>query len=138
MELKLVSLTRPAIAWVAANDADASAPIVVKSKPAILPCCAIKNPPISRSNAAVASLLVTRSPKAPSNSWTSSSISCGRVNICLLACAFVDEFVQEEPRNHIKRLENPFGLGCRRRERRNLHLTIIQEEVHVFHRSNIR
>ena len=62
----------------------------------------MSGPPLSMSNAAVASLFWSNSSNAESMHWTSSSINGGRLSISSnLAGSFVDKFIEQQPRDHV-------------------------------------
>src|ERR1035441_1422351 len=100
---KVVSPRRSAMAWVAQNEPAASA--------------------------AAASLRRNNSSNAPSNPWTSSAMSGGRPGISRgFAPALVDEFVEQQARNHVERFKDSFAFGGHGSEGRNLHLAIVEQE----------
>src|SRR5208283_4887233 len=134
MLLKLVSLTRPAMVWLAMNAPEASAPMLVMSKSCASPCCVMRKPPLSMISVAIASVLAMNSRNTPSRWRMSSSISWGRVAMSgVLRNALVDEFVQQEARDHVQRLEHALAFVRRGAERRHLHFAVVQQVFHVFH-----
>src|ERR1700722_12640684 len=112
MDEKLISPHRSAIACVAQKLPPARAEIVVVSKRSVSPLWQINGPPLSIINAAVASLRWSNSINAPSMRLMSSSMSWGRPMFVSNAPsgALVDEFVQQQPRDHVQRLEHPLAL----------------------------
>src|ERR1700690_2633965 len=139
MLLKLVSLTRLAMVWLAMNAPDASAPMVVMSKSWASPCWVIRKPPLSMISVAIASVLTMNSRSIPSSCRTSSSISWGRVAMsCVLRNGLViDEFVQQQARDHVQRFEHALAFMRRGTERRHLHFTVVQQIFHVIHRRGV-
>src|SRR3954453_2887092 len=99
----------------------------------------MRKPPLSMMIAALPSHLTSRSCKADSSSWTSSSISWGSVAISRgLPVALVDEFVQEQPGYHVQRLEHSLALVGGTRERWHLRLAVIKQKIHILHWSCVR
>src|SRR3954464_1415419 len=136
--LKLFSLTSVAIICVAANDAADSAASVTVSYCWWGPVLVIKNPPLSKSNAMLASLLSSNSSITESISVMSSSINWGNVAILRgFAIGIGDEFVEQEPGDHVEGLENAFALVRGSGERGHLCLAIVEEKIHVLDRSDV-
>src|SRR5215213_6060492 len=100
----------------------------------------MRNPPLSAMNAVLASLLTSNSRRAASSSETSSSISWGSVPIELrvLRLALIDELVEQHAGDHVQSLEHAFALVGAAGKGRHLNLTIVQQEIHVFHWRDIR
>src|SRR5947208_15583188 len=97
----------------------------------------MRKPPSAATRAAVASLLSRKSRSAVSIAWTSSSMSWGELGIRRgLPSPFGDEFVEEQPRDHIKSLENAFALTGAGFERGDLHIAVIEQELHIFDRGD--
>src|ERR1022692_5034220 len=125
--------------WLAMNAPEASAAMVVRSNWRASPQCVIKKPPLSMISAVVASLFSSRSLNASSRNLTSSTRSWGKVAMsCVLRRSLRDVLVQQHARDHVQRFENPLAFVRGGRERRHLHLAIVQQKLHVFHRRDVR
>src|ERR1039458_96244 len=99
----------------------------------------MRKPPLSMISAAVASVFAMNARNVSSHRRMSSSISWGRVAMsCVLWNALVDEFVQQQARDHVQGFKHAFALVRRRVERRHLHFAIVQQKFHVFHRRGVR
>src|ERR1700722_12279769 len=105
----------------------------------------MRKPPLSMTNAAVVSVPATKARSVSSIFWMSSSISCGRVAMFQWACSgvlrlrsgLVDEFMEQEARNHVERLENAFAFMRGGGKSGGLGLAIVQQVVEVFSRRGI-
>src|SRR6185295_6011246 len=89
-------------------------------------------PAFSTSMIPLASLFASRSSMAPVIWRESSSISWG--NAIPSLATLVDKLMQEHAGDHVKRLEHTFALGSRGSKRRNLHIAVVEQVFHVFHR----
>jgi len=65
---------------------------------------------------------------------TVGSFSC----VLRLRRVLIDEFMEQQARNHVERLKNAFTFMSGSRKRRNLGLTVVQQKLHIFKRGNIR
>src|ERR1035437_234127 len=107
-------------------------------------CCAspwleMRNPPLSMISAVVASLFSSNSRSSLPRRSTSSSIICGKVAMsCVLRSCLANELVQQHARDHVERFKHAFALVRRRAEGGDLEVAVIQQELHVFHRGDIR
>src|ERR1700729_1233716 len=132
MLLKLGSLTRPAMVWLARNAPDARAAMVVRSNSVASPWCVMRNPPLSMMSAFDASVLAMNSRSVVSSGWMSSSISCGKVTMsCVLRNALVDEFLQQQARDHVQRFKHALAFVRGRGEGRHLHVAVVEQKIHV-------
>jgi hypothetical protein len=50
---------------------------------------------------------------------------------------FVDEFVEQQARNHVERLEDALALEGHGREGRHLHLAVVEQEIQILDRRGI-
>src|ERR1039457_3678521 len=99
----------------------------------------MRKPPLSMTSAAVASVCRMNSRSASSIRCMSSSISWGRVALSrVLGGALVDEFLEQQTRDHIERFEHALALVRGGIERRHLHLAVVQQIFHVFDRRGVR
>src|SRR5258706_4072043 len=99
----------------------------------------MRNPPLSMMSATLASDFTRSSCRARPSSWTSSSMSWGSEGILGgFTIAVVDEFVEQDARDHVERLEDTLAFVGARREGRHFHLPIVEQEIHVFGRSHVR
>ena len=57
---------------------------------------------------------------------------------CVLRDTLIDEFLQQQTRNHIQRLKNALALVGSGAERRHLHVAVIEQIIHVFNRRGVR
>src|SRR5688572_33326706 len=98
----------------------------------------MRNPPLSRSRATLASLFCRRSCIARSTSVMSSSISSGSGDISRsFSVGVVYKLVQEQSGNHVQGLKDPLTLMGAGGERRHLHFAIVEQEFHVLHRRRV-
>src|SRR5688572_30656674 len=99
----------------------------------------MRNPPLSSNKATLASLFSRSSCMARSTSVISSSISSGNGDISgSFSVRLVHVFVQQQTSNHVQGLEHALAFVGAGRKGRHLHLAIVQEKFHVFHRRGIR
>src|SRR3954462_4389976 len=99
----------------------------------------MRKPPLSRSKETLASLFSRSSCIARSNSAMSSSISSGSGAISRSSSVrVVYEFIQQQSGNHIECLEDTLAFIRARREGRDLHFAIVQQEFHVFNGGGVR
>src|SRR5215208_3736850 len=112
--------------------------MVVRSNWRESPRLVMRKPPLSIMSAVVASLLSSSSSRASSSCWMSSSISWGRVGMsCVLRRPLADELIEQHASDHIEGFENALTEVSRGSERRDLHLAVIQQELHVFDGSDV-
>src|SRR5688572_133352 len=144
MLLKLGSPMSPAMALFASNEFEASAPSDMVSSFLVLPCSETRKPPSAVSSTDEASDLLRKSAKIALICSTSSSNSSGSVPVIelsgdfLLAAGLREQFMEQHAGDHIERLENTIAFGRGRFERRDLHVAIIQEKIHVLDWGDIR
>src|SRR5262245_12201666 len=124
---------------VAAKEAAERAANVVVSISCCSPVSVMRKPPLSMTIASEASVFIRSSCRDSESSCTSSSMSCGSVAILSgFTLALVNELVQQHARDHVQRLEDPFAFVRASGERWHFNLLIIEEEIHVFHRRDVR
>src|SRR2546428_1726848 len=112
--------------------------MVVRSNSSDSPLWAMRKPPLSMMRAVVASLLASNSFRTWSSCRMSSSRSCGSVGISRgCAGALADEFVQQQAGDHVERFEDALASVRGRSEGRDLHVAIVEQELHVFHRRGV-
>src|SRR5438445_13605552 len=81
--------------------------MLVRSKASASPRCVIRNPPLSKTNAVVASLRRRNSPRIKSSDWMSSSRSWGKVAMsCVLRRGLVVVFVEQLEHDHVEHFEH--------------------------------
>src|SRR4029434_6907989 len=86
----------------------------------------------------VASLRPRNSRKTSSSPRMSSSRSCGKVAMsCVLRNVLVDVLVEQQACDHVEWFEDAFALVANRGEGRHLHLAVVEQKFHVFHRRGV-
>src|ERR1035438_1146086 len=99
----------------------------------------MRKPPLSMMSAAVASVWPMNSSNASLSRCMSSSISWGKVAMsCMLGRALVDEFLEQQARDHVERFKHALALVRGGVERWHLHFTVVQKILHVFDRRGAR
>src|SRR5437899_3140248 len=112
--------------------------MLVRSKASASPRCVIRNPPLSTTNAVVASLRRRNSPRIKSSAWMSSSRSWGKVAMsCVLRRGLVDVFVEQHARDHVERLEHAFAAMRGGAEGRYLHFAVVEQKLEVLDRGGV-
>src|SRR5262245_37301209 len=99
----------------------------------------MRNPPLSMSRAALASLLMSNSSRARLISAMSSSMSWGSVAILgSFAGALVDKLLQEQTRDHVQRLKDSITFVGAGREGGYLFVPVVEKEFQVFRGRHVR